>query len=151
MAIAIRRATPLDQTVIAEFNQLMALETEGKELDRDIVSAGVEAALKDPTKAWYFLAHEGEEVVGQLMITFEWSDWRNGWIWWIQSVYVRSDTRRRGVFRALFDHIRTAAVQTPGIAGIRLYVEQDNEIAQRTYERLGLDATGYLVMERCPP
>jgi GNAT superfamily N-acetyltransferase len=150
MPLTIRRATPADAGIVTEFNRLLALESEGKTLDLAVLRSGVEAALADTAKAWYFLCHDQGEILGQTMLTFEWSDWRNGWIWWIQSVYVRSDARRRGVFRLLFEHIRTLATQTPGVVGIRLYVERDNDTAQQTYERMGLERTTYLVMERCP-
>jgi ribosomal protein S18 acetylase RimI-like enzyme len=151
MPLSIRRARSTDAEVIAEFNQRLALESEHKQLDPAILANGVAAALADPAKGWYFVAEEDGSVLGQLMITFEWSDWRNGWIWWIQSVYVRSEARRKGVFRALFEHVRQSASTAPGVVGIRLYVEKENLVAQQTYQRLGLDITGYLVMERCPP
>jgi GNAT superfamily N-acetyltransferase len=150
MSLSIRRATPADAGTVTDFNRLLALESEGKTLDLAVLRPGVEAALADPGKAWYFLCHDQADVLGQTMLTFEWSDWRNGWMWWIQSVYVRSDARRRGVFRLLFEHIRTLATQTPGVVGIRLYVERENDAAQQTYERMGLERTTYLVMERCP-
>lgn len=150
MSLSIRRAASADAEVVTEFNRLLALESEGKELDLSLLRPGVAAALANPDRAWYFVCEEDGRVLGQTMLTFEWSDWRNGWIWWIQSVYVRSEARRRGVFRSLFEHIRTTAAQTPGVVGIRLYVEHENTGAQATYRRLGLDVTGYLVMERCP-
>ena len=146
----IRRATPADAGIVTDFNRLLALESEGKTLDLAVLRPGVEAALADEAKAWYFLCEDAGDIVGQTMLTFEWSDWRNGWIWWIQSVYVRAEARRRGIFRMLFEHIRDRAKQTPGVVGIRLYVETENVSAQQTYERLGLDRTSYLVMERVP-
>src|SRR5262245_53938369 len=112
MPLVIRQAGPADAPVIVEYNQQMAQETENKELDRAILLPGVEKALRDPAKGRYFLAVDGSETLGQMMITYEWSDWRNGWIWWIQSVYVRADARRRGVFKALYDHVCTTAKQT---------------------------------------
>src|SRR5690348_1018596 len=138
MPLRIRRGTPNDATQVTEFNRLMALETEGKALDRDLLARGVAAGLADPAKALYFLAEDDGEVLGQMMITTEWSDWRNGWIWWIQSVYVRADARRRGVFRALYEHVHGAATQDPHVIGLRLYVEQENLPAQQTYARLGM-------------
>ena len=119
-------------------------------LEPSVVRAGVLAALSDPHKGPYFLAVDGENVLGQLQITFEWSDWRNGWMWWIQGVYVRAEARRRGVFRALYEHVCQAARADPEVIALRLYVEQDNAAAQRTYESLGMTRTGYLVLERCP-
>ncbi len=150
MPLTVRRATPDDAAVVVEFNRLLAEETEGKQLDLAVLAAGVAAGLADAHKARYFVAEEAGGVVGQLMITTEWSDWRNGWFWWVQSVYVRPEARRRGVFRALFEHVADAAQRDPAVIGIRLYVEQDNHPAQQTYERLGLTPTDYLLLERYP-
>jgi GNAT superfamily N-acetyltransferase len=146
----IRRAGPADAPVIADYNQRLARETEGKTLPADVLAAGVAAVLADPAKGTYFVAEEDGAVVGQLMITTEWSDWRNGWIWWIQSVYVRHEARRRGVFRALFQHVLDAARARPDVVGLRLYVEHANDPAQQTYLRLGMKRTGYLMLELCP-
>jgi GNAT superfamily N-acetyltransferase len=150
MPLTIRRATPADAAVIAEFNRLLALESEGKALDAAVLAAGVAAGLADPRKALYFVAEEGGAVLGQTMVTFEWSDWRNGWVWWIQSVYVRADARRRGVFRALYEHVRRAAAADPDVIALRLYVERENHAAQQTYARLGMQRTGYVVLEEHP-
>jgi ribosomal protein S18 acetylase RimI-like enzyme len=149
MPLILRRATPADAAVIAEFNRQLAQETEGKTLDEETLSAGVAAVLADPLRGLYFIAESEGAVVGQLMITTEWSDWRNGWIWWIQSVYVRKEARRQGVFRALYMHVEAAARAAPQVAGLRLYVERDNHAAQQTYLGLGMERTGYLVLERC--
>src|SRR5262245_46547470 len=105
MPPTVRRAEPSDAAAITEFNRLMALETEGKALDVAVLSSGVRAVLADPNKGRYFLAEDSGVVVGQLMITLEWSDWRDGWFWWIQSVYVRPEARRQGVFRSLYHHV----------------------------------------------
>jgi len=148
--LAIRRAGPPDAPIIIDFNRRLAQESEGRALDVAVLAPGVESALADPGKAIYFLALRDGEVVGQTMITFEWSDWRNGWLWWIQSVYVRPDFRHQGIFRALFDYIRQAAEHEPGVVGLRLYVEQGNTRAQDVYARLGLESTGYFVLERYP-
>jgi ribosomal protein S18 acetylase RimI-like enzyme len=150
MPLTVRRAVPSDTPIVVEFNRRLALESEGKVLDPAILSAGVAAGLADPDKALYFLAESQGDVVGQLMLTREWSDWRNGWIWWIQSVYVRTDARRNGVFRTLYEHVHAAAVADPEVIGLRLYVEQENHAAQQTYARLGMERTNYLVLERCP-
>jgi ribosomal protein S18 acetylase RimI-like enzyme len=150
MPLTLRRAGPGDAAVIAEFNQRLAQESEGKTLDPAVLAAGVAACLADPHKARYFLAEEDGAVLGQIMLTTEWSDWRNGWVWWIQSVYVRQEARRRGVFRALFRHVHEAARAAPEVVALRLYVERDNHAAQQTYHRLGMERTGYLVLERCP-
>lgn len=150
MPLTIRRAGPADVPIVVEFNRRLALESEDKVLDLAVLTAGVSACLADPDKAIYFLAEDAGDILGQLMLTREWSDWRNGWIWWIQSVYVRADARRRGVFRALYGHAHAAAVADPQVIGLRLYVEQANEAAQQTYARLGMERTGYLVLERYP-
>jgi ribosomal protein S18 acetylase RimI-like enzyme len=150
MPIEVRRATPADAAVIVEYNRRLARETEGKELDLAVLSAGVAAALADPARALYFVAEDGGEVVGQLMVTTEWSDWRNGWMWWIQSVYVRADARRSGVFRGLYEHLVAAARRDPAVIGLRLYVERENHAAQETYSRLGMSRTEYLLFERYP-
>lgn len=152
MTWLIRRGLPGDEAVISEFNRRLAQETEGKHLDPETLRAGVQAALTDPNRGVYFVACNGQgEIVGQLMITLEWSDWRNGWRWWIQSVYVRADHRRQGVFRALFNHVVQEARRRSDVACLRLYVEQENQAAQKTYQRLGMSATGYLVLERGLP
>jgi ribosomal protein S18 acetylase RimI-like enzyme len=142
----IRAARAHDADMLVEFNARMAKETEGLELARDILSKGVRGGLADAAKALYFVADAGGRVVGQLMVTKEWSDWRNGDIWWIQSVYVHPDHRRRGVFRALYDHAREQA-RRAGAVGVRLYVDDHNAAAQQVYERLGMRMSNYRVME----
>jgi GNAT superfamily N-acetyltransferase len=150
MPLSIRRAVPTDAAHIVEFNRLLAHESEGKALDTAVLAAGVAAGLADPRKSVYFLAEEDSLPVGQIMYTTEWSDWRNGWFWWIQSVYVRHEARRRGVFRALFEHVLQAARAEPEVIGLRLYVERENHVARDTYQRLGMEAAGYVVFERYP-
>ncbi len=150
MTLSIRRAGPADVAIVTEFNRLLALESEGKTLDAAVLAAGVAAGLADPNKSVYFLAEEDGAPIGQIMYTREWSDWRNGWFWWIQSVYVRAEARRRGVLRALYEHVQQAARADGNVIGLRLYVERNNHIAQETYRRLGMDAAGYLVFERYP-
>src|SRR5262245_60469239 len=132
----IRQATPADVATIARFNAAMALETERISLDDTILGAGIRAGLDDPAKLIYFLAEIDGRVVGQIMITHEWSDWRNGDIWWIQSVFVEKDFRRRGVFRALYDFVRRRAIENRAV-GLRLYVDAHNAAAQNTYAALG--------------
>ncbi len=146
-AIIIRRASFADVEVIARFNGAMALETESITLDASTVIAGVKAILSDPTKGLYYLAELNGEVVGQTMFTYEWSDWRNGCFWWIQSVYVVEHARRQGVFRALYHHIRKEAKADPTVCGLRLYVHRDNTKAQTTYADLGMSVTHYLLCE----
>jgi GNAT superfamily N-acetyltransferase len=142
----IRAARSNDANTLVEFNARMALETEELELDPALLSPGVRGGLADPSKALYYVAEAGGRVIGQLMITKEWSDWRNGEIWWVQSVYVHPDHRRRGVFRALYAHARDQASRA-GAVGVRLYVDDHNAAAQQVYERLGMRMSNYRVME----
>jgi GNAT superfamily N-acetyltransferase len=150
MGILIRQAEANDASVVCTFNRLLALESESKDLDSAFLELGVRAVLADPNKGRYFLAQFGSEIVGQLGITFEWSDWRNGWFWWIQSVYVEPQARRQGVFRALFQHVEETARTDPSVIGIRLYVERENHAAHDTYKNMGMDWTTYQVMEKYP-
>jgi GNAT superfamily N-acetyltransferase len=140
-------ASYLVRDAVVEFNLRLAEESECIRLDPETVRAGVQAALADRQKARYFLACAGPQPVGQLMLTWEWSDWRNGTIWWLQSVYVRRENRGQGVFRQLFEHARTLAQTDPAVVGLRLYVEDGNQRAKDVYARLGLERAGYTVME----
>jgi GNAT superfamily N-acetyltransferase len=157
MTYRIRAAEPADADLLAQWAQAMALETEHRQLDADTVRAGVAAAIADPAKARYFVAMEdavlvgGETIgmaVGTLMVTCEWSDWRNGDWWWIQSVYVTAQHRRQGIFAAMYRHVQQLAQETPGVIGLRLYVERDNAVAQRTYAALGMHDAGYAIQEQ---
>ncbi len=151
MPWTIRQGRPADAPTIVEFNRRLALETEDKALDPAVLTAGVTAALADPTrKGPYYLAVDGETILGQLQITFEWSDWRNGWFWWFQSVYVVAEARKKGVFRSLYEHIVELARREADVVGLRLYVERDNHHAQKTYQRLGMEQTAYLLLEQSP-
>ncbi|MEO1248012.1 MAG: GNAT family N-acetyltransferase [Pseudomonadota bacterium] len=150
MSITLRAATREDAATIAGFNSAMALETEARTLDRETIAQGVLALLTDERKGRYWVAESGDTLAGQLMLTYEWSDWRNGVIWWIQSVYVHPDFRRQGVFRQLFEHVKRLAEADPAACGIRLYVEKDNRRAQATYAALGMNSDKYLVMEAVP-
>jgi GNAT superfamily N-acetyltransferase len=145
-APTIRRATIDDAESIIEFNARMAFETERRALDGATRARGVRAALNDGSKGVYYVAEVDDAVVAQLLITHEWSDWRNGDLWWIQSVYVLPEHRQRGIFAALYRHVVLAARQD-NAAGLRLYVERDNRPAQQTYQRLGMSMTHYAVME----
>lgn len=145
-AITIRPGIPQDAARLAEFNIAMAWETESFRLDPDIILPGVQAVLEDPGKGLYFVAEVDGQIAGQLMVTREWSDWRNSDIWWIQSVYVHPDHRRRGVFKALYRHAEAQAKQH-GVSVLRLYVEQHNHPAQATYQSLGMRLSHYLVMQ----
>jgi GNAT superfamily N-acetyltransferase len=148
MPLSIRRAAVTDASTIAEFNRRMAQETEHKTLDQRTLANGVAAVLADPAKGFYLMAELEGEPVGQLLITPEWSDWRDGWFWWVQSVYVREDARRRGVFRGLFEEVVRLAEEAGHVAGVRLYVEKDNARAQETYCNLGMAESGYRLYER---
>ncbi len=147
MEFRIREAAPADGPVIADFNMQLARESEGLELEAARVQAGVAAMLQDRAKGIYYVAEAEGAVIGQTMITYEWSDWRNGNIWWIQSVYVKPEFRRAGVFRAIFDHLRNLARARREVCGIRLYVHADNLRACQAYERLGMTRTKYQVFE----
>ena len=147
MELEIREAVAGDAAQIARYNALLAMESEGTRLAPDVAKRGAEAMFADPSRGRYWLAEADGEVVGQLMLTYEWSDWRNGMVWWIQSVYVHGDFRRRGVFSALYRHVESLARQEPEVCGLRLYVERDNARAQSTYETLGMHTTNYLVMQ----
>jgi len=146
--LTVRAAVLEDWPVIAEFNIHLALESEDRQLHRPVVEAGVRALLAEPSRGRYFVVCRGGRVIGQLMHTREWSDWRNGDIWWIQSVYVHPDFRRAGAFRRLLTHLNELAEDDPQVVGLRLYVEDSNTRAQQTYESLGLTSTTYHVMER---
>lgn len=145
--ISLRRAQTSDASLIAEFNQAMALETEGKALNPAVVQAGVLAVLNEPRRGFYLLAERAGTVVAGLMVTYEWSDWRNADFWWIQSVYVLPAARRQGAFAALYREIERQA-RTAGACGLRLYVENDNLTAISTYSRLGMLDAHYRVMEQ---
>jgi len=154
MGIAIRDARATDAATIVAFNAALALETEGKTLERGLIEPGVRALLADPGKGRYFIAELDDAVVGQTMITYEWSDWRNGTFWWIQSVFVPEAHRRSGVFRALHAHILALAKADPTVCGLRLYVEHHNARALETYASLGMADSGYALLEqdfRAPP
>jgi len=146
--IQVRNATLADLEFIVDGNARLALETEERILDRTLLVPGVRSVFDDPGKGRYFIAEEDGRPLGQLMYTTEWSDWRNGDFWWIQSVYVVPDARRRGVFSRLFRHLESLARSTPRVCGIRLYVEAHNESARAIYRHLGLVDSGYQVMER---
>lgn len=147
MTFTIRPARLIDAPTLTAFNAAMAWETERLMLDPALLAAGVLAGLADPNKARYFVAEADGRVVGQLMLTLEWSDWRNGVIWWIQSVYIEPSARRQGVFTTLYRHVEQLA-KADGAVGLRLYVEQHNHAGQQTYTQLGMKLTEYRVMER---
>lgn len=143
----IRKARLTDATILADFNSRLAWETEQLKLDAQTIQRGVRAVLKDDGKGTYFVAEIEGEVVGQLLITSEWSDWRNGNFWWIQSVYVAAEHRQAGVFRRLFEHVQILAQSRRDVCGLRLYVEKHNDRAQHTYAKLGMTKTHYEIFE----
>jgi GNAT superfamily N-acetyltransferase len=144
----VRDATPADRDVLVEFARAMARETEEKELDLTALRPGMAALLADPARGRVFVVEAGGEVVATLTITLEWSDWRNGWFWWIQSVYVRPDHRRTGLYRRMHEHVRALAARDPEVYGLRLYVERENRNARATYVSLGMEETAYRLYEQ---
>ncbi|MCF7956404.1 MAG: GNAT family N-acetyltransferase [Phycisphaerae bacterium] len=149
--INIRNAAHHDAERIVHFNKSMARETEDKHLDDRILTSGVNAVLNDPKYGFYLVAEVDGAVVASLMVTNEWSDWRDGVFWWIQSVYVDPAFRRRGIFRAMYKEARNRAASTPQVCGCRLYVEQDNTTARKTYAKLGFKETNYKLYEEIFP
>ena len=143
----IRRAELADVPALVAFNSAMALETENKQLDNRILEAGVRTLLQRPELGFYLVAVCDGEPVGSLMVTSEWSDWRNGLFWWIQSVYIEPDHRRKGVYRQLYSRVKELAAQRGDICGFRLYVEKENWRAQQTYRTLGMSDAGYQLYE----
>lgn len=142
----IRRAAAEDVPALVQFNQAMALETEGKRLDTETLTNGVGAVFEDASKGFYVVA-EDRGIVGGLMVTFEWSDWRNKWFWWIQSVYVIPEARGKRVYSLMYDFVKETARKEGGICGFRLYVEKENTHAQKVYERVGMEESVYLMYE----
>ena len=148
MSFSIRPAQSEDTGVIARFQLEMARETENKALDAETVKFGVSNALKNSSNGFYLVAsNEKETVIASLLVTFEWSDWRNGVFWWIQSVYVEPEARGHGIFRALFENVKARARNEGNVCGLRLYVEGDNRKAQAVYAKLGMHQTPYRVYE----
>lgn len=147
MSCHIRPATAADTDVLVAFQQAMAEETEDKGLNANRLRAGISYLLEHPTEGFYLVAESGGVAAGSLMVTFEWSDWRNGRFWWIQSVYVQVEHRRQGIYSALHEAVREKARTDPQSCGIRLYVEQENRTAQKTYRALGMVETHYRLYE----
>lgn len=136
-----------DAPALVEFNQAMALETEGKTLDPDTVNAAVRAVFDDPHKGFYVIAEDDGQIVGGLMVTYEWSDWRNAWWWWVQSVFIRETARGKRVYSHLYDFVKARAKSAGDVYGIRLYVETENVHAQRVYEKVGMNRSPYLMYD----
>jgi GNAT superfamily N-acetyltransferase len=148
--LLIRRGELKDLDILVEFNQALVYETEHKTLPIDVITGGVETLLKTPSLGFYLLAEKNNQVVGSLMITTEWSDWRNGLYWWIQSVYVHQDFRRQGIFRKLYAVVKQQAENPENglkVCGFRLYVERENIVAQKTYQALSMKESYYHIYE----
>ena len=143
----IRIAAKEDAAAMVEFNQAMAMETEGKQLSEDVLSKGVSSVFDDPQKGFYVVADDGVRIIGGLMVTFEWSDWRNGWFWYVQSVYVRPEARGKKIYSRLYQFVKERAAAQGNVCGFRLYVEKENKRAQAVYKKLGMEETYYLMFE----
>lgn len=143
----VRIANKDDISAIVEFQLLMAAETEDVELDKDTVTNGVTAVINDPTKGRYYVAEKKGKVIGSLLTTFEWSDWRNGTVLWIQSVYILPEFRRKGVYSNMYKHIKNLVLKDEKLNGIRLYADKDNEVAHKTYLKLGMNPDHYVTFE----
>lgn len=146
-AIRVRAGVDADAAAIVAFNRAMARETEDKDLPEAVVAPGVRAVLDEPARGFYLVAECDSRVVGCLMVTYEWSDWRNGMFWWIQSVYVKPEFRRHGIYRRLYEHVRERARAAGGVCGFRLYVDKSNHRARQAYASLGMSETAYLMYE----
>ena len=145
--VTVREATPRDRAHIVGFQLQMAMETEGKSLGRELLEQGVATVIQSTDTGFYLVAESNDQIVGSLLVTYEWSDWRNATFWWIQSVFVDATFRRRGVYRAMHTHIHDMARSRDDICGIRLYVERSNRVAQRTYDSLGMSKSHYDMYE----
>ncbi|MCS6205094.1 GNAT family N-acetyltransferase [Shewanella baltica] len=143
----IRKAKAQDLSALVQFNQAMAQETEGLALDEATLTRGVGTLLESPQKGFYLVAEIEGEIVGSLMVTFEWSDWRAKDYYWIQSVYIRPQNRRQGIYGMLYSEVKQLAEANGGAASFRLYVEQENLAAQQTYQALGMKQSYYLMYE----
>ncbi|NJK37873.1 MAG: GNAT family N-acetyltransferase [Oscillatoriales cyanobacterium RM1_1_9] len=149
--LAVRPANLQDVAKLVEFNCAIAQETENKILVPEQVTSGIKTLIENPHFGFYLVAEKNQTVIGCLMITSEWSDWRNGLFWWIQSVYVKPNFRRQGVFKSLYQYVQSLAQENPQICGLRLYVEQENQVAQKTYHSLGMEKTPYQILESIKP
>jgi ribosomal protein S18 acetylase RimI-like enzyme len=146
--VSIRKATSTDIPVIADFQLRLAQETENVTLDLAVVTRGLKALFDDPSKGTYYVAEYKDETAGCHLVTFEWSEWRNGTVWWLQSVYVKESHRKNGVFRAMYDNLINLIHNDPTVLGLRLYVDKTNVRAQQVYEALGMNGEHYTVFER---
>jgi len=145
--LSVRMGQGKDADALVKFNMALAWETEQKQLSLPLVNKGVQTLLKNPQYGFYVVAEKSSEIIGAFMVTFEWSDWRCGLFWWIQSVYVKPEFRQRGVFRRLYEYLKGKASHESNVCGFRLYVEQSNHTALSTYEKVGMKNTSYKVYE----
>ena len=145
--IIIRLGEMQDLSTLVEFNVAMAKETEDINLNRETVTHGVKTVLMGDSHGFYLVAEYEEQILGSLLVTFEWSDWRCGCFWWIQSVYIKPEARQQGVYRRLYAHTKALAKQQPGVCGLRLYAMDTNEQAHKTYAHVGMHKTGYEIFE----
>jgi GNAT superfamily N-acetyltransferase len=143
----VRKAKPEDLNSILEFQLAMARETEGIELEQETLKNGVTAVLKDSSKGQYYVAKKNGKVIGSLLTTFEWSDWRNGTVLWIQSVYVVPEFRRKGVYSKLYGYVKSRVLENHDLKGIRLYADKSNEGAHKVYQKLGMTPDHYVTFE----
>ena len=145
--IYIQKATPGHIEILIDFQQRLAFESEGIQLNGETVRAGMQAMFDDPSKGNYYIATDEDVIVGCHSVTFEWSDWRNGMVWWLQSVYVKESHRKKGIFKMMYDNIITIINNQPGLIGLRLYVDKSNTRAMKVYESMGMDGSHYTVYE----
>ena len=143
----IRFALKADTDALVAFNQAMALETEGKALDPGKITPGVAAVFDDEKKGFYVVVEKDARITGGLMVTYEWSDWRNAWFWWIQSVYILPEVRGTGLYRRMYDFVKARAAEAGNVCGFRLYVETENTHAQKVYDGVGMSQSHYLMYE----
>jgi GNAT superfamily N-acetyltransferase len=151
MEITVRKATPTDAAVLVRFNAAMAEETEGKKLNLEILGAGVRAVFEEPSRGFYVVAEIAGVAIGSLLVTPEWSDWRNARYWWVQSVYIDPAHRKKGVYKALHRYVEGLARESGDVCGIRLYVDSENSTAKAVYERLGMTRSRYEFFESGDP
>jgi len=149
--VKIRLANKSDADALVEFNQAMALETEGKHLAGEKISNGVAAVFDDEKKGFYVVAENDESIIGGLMVTYEWSDWRNAWFWWIQSVYIRPEARGQGLYSRMYEFVKGRAADAGNVCGFRLYVETENTHAQAVYDAVGMQQSHYVMYEESEP
>ena len=143
----VKLADEKEADALVAFNQAMALETEGKTLDPVKITPGVAAVFGDEKKGFYVVAERDRRIVGGLMVTYEWSDWRNAWFWWIQSVYILPEARGTGLYRRMYEFVKERAAEAGNVCGFRLYVETENTHAQKVYDGVGMSQSHYLMYE----